>query len=358
VPRFSASANGTLKYTGVDWPTSKSDKNNKGRTWRGSILGGQGEFQLIRANRSNKNPDFFTGGTSSNGPIALHNRVDILLPADATPEQIAQAMEEIGGIKNVRPATAADVKVVAENKIITLFGTKTDGAKNYKGALRAKILKDVEDNYGFTADDMELRVDTQQKGLIQYLLPEKVAKQLDTIYGAGYFKHSWYSANLPDNDQKRADFIYNLLFKTGGGLYATALRWSEGINTNGVSSYQDLSGQGGTYVFTRKVGDMDLAKGNGSSLTFYFDGVKMLRHPELYGSSNDNWGEKEEGKDFLSLLKNSDVTEVLFKENISWADLSGIALDSSARQILLDRLTTEGITEIAGKPINEMFGVS
>ena len=358
LPRFSTKANGTMKYE-EEWAVSKSDHSNKGRTYKGELLGGQGEFQFIRANRAATNPNFFSSGTSSNGPISLHNRVDILLPADATPEQIAQAIEEIGGVKSVKPATAANVKVVAENKIITLFGQKADGAKNYKGNLRAEILKNVQDNYGFTADDMELRVDTQQKGLVQYLLPEKVAKQLDTIYGAGFFKHNWHSSNLPSDSKKRADFVYNLLFKTGGGLYSTAVRWSEGVNTNGTSSWQDLRGQGGNYVFTRKVPDMDLASGSSyGSLSFYFDGVKMLQHPELYGSTGDDWGQKSESQDYLSLLKNSTVQEVLFKENLSWADLSGIALDSEARQILLDRLTTEGITEISGKPVNEMFGVS
>jgi DNA polymerase III epsilon subunit-like protein len=358
LPRFSTKANGTMKYE-EEWAVSKSDHSNKGRTYKGELLGGQGEFQFIRANRAATNPNFFSSGTSSNGPISLHNRVDILLPADATPEQIAQAIEEIGGVKSVKPATAANVKVVAENKIITLFGQKADGAKNYKGNLRAEILKNVQDNYGFTADDMELRVDTQQKGLVQYLLPEKVAKQLDTIYGAGFFKHNWHSSNLPSDPKKRADFVYNLLFKTGGGLYSTAVRWSEGVNTNGTSSWQDLRGQGGNYVFTRKVPDMDLASGSSyGSLSFYFDGVKMLQHPELYGSTGDDWGQKSESQDYLSLLKNSTVQEVLFKENLSWADLSGIALDSDARVFLLNRLTNEGITEISGKSVNEMFGVS
>lgn len=339
-----------------EWDANAVDGYNKGRSYRGTLSNGV-EFQFVRANRSAATPDFFKKGGSSNGPVSLHNRVELLLPENATPEDIAAALQELGAIQTVRPATKADFVGVAENKIISLFGKKGNGAKNYEGELRKQILDEVKKNYDFTAEDMEIRVDDQQKGILQYLLPEKVAKQLATIYGVDYFRHNFKSSNLPSDDKERADFVYDLLFKTGGGLYSTIIRWSEGINTYGQSSSSDLAGVGAGYVFTRKTPKMDLNQGAYKGLDFYFNGVQLIRRPEFYGSTSDEWGKKYEDMDYLNLLKSPNATEVLFKDNLSWADLSGISLDSPARKILLERLTQEGITDIEGKPVNELFGV-
>jgi len=354
--KYKTNADGSLTFS-EEWSTGNVDGNNKGRTYRGEIAGGSGAFQFIRANRSATTPDFFKKGGSSNGPVSLHNRVEILLPENATPEQIAEAIKEVGGVQEVRPATEADFRGIAENKIISLFGKKGNGAKNYEGELRKQILDEVEKNYNFTADNMEVRVDEQQKGAIQYLLPEEVAEQLAATYGVSFFKHNFASGNLPSDEKARADFVYDLLFKTGGGLYSTVTRWTEGLNTSGQSSSSDLAGVGAGYVFTRKTPKMDLNQGSYKGLEFFFDGVQLIRRPEFYGSNYDEWGKKYEDTDYLELLKGANVSEVLFKDNLSWADLSGISLDSAARKFLLERLTSEGITEIAGKPVNELFGV-
>jgi DNA polymerase III epsilon subunit-like protein len=354
--KYKVNPDGSLVFE-KEWNSNDVDGYSKGRTYRGDLTDGKGKFQFIRANRSGNTPDFFNKGGSHNGSVSLHNRVELLLPEDATPEDIAAALKELNAIQEVRPAMKSDFKGVAENKIISLFGQKGNGAKNYEGELRKQILDEVEKNYSFTADNMEVRVDEQQKGIIQYLLPEQVAEQLAATYGVDFFKHNFADKNLPDDDKERADFVYDLLFKKGGGLYSTVTRWSEGINTKGQSSSSDLAGVGAGYIFTSKVSSMELNGVSYKSLNFFFDGVQLIRRPEFYGSSYDAWGKKVADTDYLELLKNKNLSEVLFKENLSWADLSGIALDSSARKFLLERLTAEGITEISGKPVEEMFGV-
>jgi hypothetical protein len=354
--KYKVNPDGSLVFQ-KEWNSNDVDGYSKGRTYRGDLTDGKGKFQFIRANRSGNTPDFFNKGGSHNGSVSLHNRVELLLPEDATPEDIAAALQELNAIKEVRPAMKSDFKGVAENKIISLFGQKGNGAKNYEGELRKQILDEVEKNYSFTADNMEVRVDEQQKGIIQYLLPEQVAEQLAATYGVEFFKHNFASKNLPNDDKERADFVYDLLFKKGGGLYSTVTRWSEGLNTSGQSSSSDLAGVGAGYIFTSKVSSMELNDTSYVSLNFYFDGVQLIRRPEFYGSNYDAWGKKVADTDYLELLKNKNLSEVLFKENLSWADLSGIALDSSARKFLLERLTAEGITEISGKPVEEMFGV-
>ena len=354
--KYKVTPDGSLVFE-KEWDSNEVDGYSKGRTYRGDLTDGKGKFQFIRANRSGNTPDFFNKGGSHNGSVSLHNRVELLLPESATPEDIAAALKELNAIKEVRPAMKSDFKGVAENKIISLFGQKGNGAKNYEGELRKQILDEVEKNYSFTADNMEIRVDEQQKGIIQYLIPEQVAEQLAATYGVSFFKHNFASKNLPDDDKERADFVYDLLFKKGGGLYSTVTRWSEGINTEGQSSSSDLAGVGAGYIFTSKVSSMDLNKSAFTSLQFFFDGVQLIRRPEFYGSSYDAWGKKVADTDYIELLKKTELSEVLFKDNLSWADLSGIALDSSARKFLLERLTAEGITEISGKPVEEMFGV-
>jgi DNA polymerase III epsilon subunit-like protein len=353
--RYQVGENGSLVSIS-EWDANAIDGYDKGRSYRGTLSNGV-EFQFVRANRSANTPNFFNKGGSGGGSVSLHNRVELLLPENATPEDIAAALKELGAIQDARPATKADFIGVAENKIISLFGKKGNGAKNYEGELRKQILEEVKKNYDFTAEDMEIRVDEQQKGILQYLLPEKVAQQLATTYGVDYFRHNFNHTNLPNDAKERADFVYDLLFKTGGGLYSTIIRWSEGINTWGLSSSADLAGVGAGYVFTRKMSSMDLNQGQSKGLDFYFNGVQLIRRPEFYGSTNDDYGKKVEDMDYLDLLKSSTVHEVLFKDNLSWADLSGISLDSPARKILLERLTQEGITDIEGKPINELFGV-
>jgi hypothetical protein len=353
--RYQVGENGSL-FSISEWDANAVDGYDKGRSYRGTLSNGV-EFQFVRANQSANTPNFFNKGGASGGSVSLHNRVELLLPENATPEDIAAALKELGAIQDVRPATKADFIGVAENKIISLFGKKGNGAKNYEGDLRKQILEEVKKNYGFTAEDMEIRVDEQQKGILQYLLPEKVAQQLATTYGVDYFRHNFNHTNLPNDAKERADFVYDLLFKTGGGLYSTIIRWSEGINTWGLSSSADLAAVGASYVFTRKMPSMNLNQGQSKGLDFYFNGVQLIRRPEFYGSTDDAYGKKVEDMDYLDLLKNPNVHEVLFKDNLSWADLSGISLDSPARKILLERLTQEGITDIEGKPINELFGV-
>jgi DNA polymerase III epsilon subunit-like protein/ADP-ribose pyrophosphatase YjhB (NUDIX family) len=350
--KYETEKDGKVSYTGL-WDTSSVDPYDYGSTYKGAA--GKGEFQFHRSNKNDSTPDFFKQGGSKNGSVSLHNRVEILLPIDATPEDIAKAIEEIGGVKSVRPATDGDVRGMLENKMISIFGNNTNGSENYTGELRKKHLDEIKKKWNFTAKDMSIEVDPLSRGRIYYLVPESVKDQIMSLGGYRYFKHEWKTSNLPEGVKERADFVYNLLFTEGGGLYSTTQRWTEGINTKGKSSWQDLAGAGANYIYTTKVAQKKTAYGSSKGMDIFFDGDTLLRRIDFYSNQSDGWGLLKPEADYVNALAQNPY-EVLWKKNVSWADLATISLDSPARELLLERLKKEGITELWGKKVTDVFG--
>ena len=350
--KYETGKDGKVSYIEA-WDSSSVDHYKYGSTYKGSA--GKGEFQFHRANKDDKTPDFFKKGGSNNGSVSLHNRVELLLPADATSEDIAKAIEEIGGVKSVRPATDADVRGMLENKMISIFGNNTNGAENYTGELRKKHLDEIKKKWNFTAQDMAIEIDPISRGRIYYLIPNSVKDQIMNLGGYRYFKHEWYTSNLPSDPKKSADFVYDLLLTEGGGLYSTTQRWTEGINVSGKSSWQDLAGAGANYIYTTKVAQKKTAYGDSKGMNIYFDGDTLLRRIDFYSNQGDGWGVLKPEADYVNALAQNPY-EVLWKKNVSWADLATISLDSPARALLLERLKKEGITEVWGKKVTDIFG--
>ncbi len=332
------------------WSGSYIDNGAEGTTYSVPLKdasGAQiGTIRLHRANKDGSTPKFL--GQSS-APIAYHNKVDISIDGDATAEQVELALKQLG-VSDSRPATKEDIKVLAENKLIGLFGQKADGSINFEGELREKILEDVKAKYGVTAEDLEVVQD--QNGEIQFLMPEEFGKKMAEITNTKVFSHSWNSS-MPSNPQERADFLFSLL--SDDGLRATTYRWASGINTSGMSSTSDGYRVGANYVFTRK--NPSSPDHNSSNLSFHFDASQMLRRLDFYANNSDNFGAKSE-KDMLAEISNDYVYEILFKGNISWADLAVLSIDSKTREILLEKLLNQGTTHFGDKPIQDVLGVT
>lgn len=319
------------------WSGSDVDQYGTGVTYSGPA--GKGTFKLHRAKSGAEKVNWFTYHSNSQNSVAFHNKAEILLPADATSEDIANALKEFGVVDSVRPATKEDIKGLVENKMIWLYGRNTDGTKNYAGELREKILQQIKDEWGFTADDVEVSVDPLARGRIQYLVPESVADALVSKTGANYFKHSWKGGDVPSSSQEKADFLFKIFMS--GSLYSTVQRWTDGINVAGMSSRADIKANGGNYVFTSP--QSANSNGTGSSLSFTFDGRKVLRRLDFYKNNGDSWGQlQSDAEDVVEKLKNN-YGEIMFKKNLSWADLSGLSLDSATRKILIKKLTEAGL---------------
>ena len=336
--KWEKTADGSLVWKDT-WDTSTVDSNKNGVTFEGPA--GKGTFLLHRASKSidDTEVDFFKYHSSSPYAVSFHNKAEIYLPADATAEDVAEALNSLGGISQVRPALESDVRGVIENKMIWLLGSSTDGKKNYAGELREKTLAYIKDEYGFTADDVEIVVDPLARGRVNYYMPESaVEKLMDKTGFSPYIVHNWKGGDQTNT----VDWFYNVV--TSGGVYATATRWMNGINKSGMSSSADIDANGGNYVFASPS-----SKGSSTSTSFalYFDSRKVLRRLDYYKNNSDKYGQlQSDSEDIVQSLSNN-YGELMFKKNLSWADISSMSMPAAIREKLIERLMTEGLTDLA-----------
>lgn len=335
IDKYNKNADGSLTWADT-WDNSTVDSSGNGVTYSGTA--GAGEFKLHRAAKGVSDVDFFKYHSSSQYAVAFHNKVELLLPENATSTDIAQALQGFGAVSQVRPATQADVKGVIENKMIWMYGNSTDGKKNFAGELRQKTLDDIKSNLGFTADDVEVVVDPQARGRVNYYIPEAAVQKLMDITGTTpFFVHNWKGGS-----KSTVDWYYDMIMS--GGVYATANRWMNGINVAGMSSASDIKANGGNYVF---MSPSTKGTSTSTSLAMYFDAKKVLRRLDFYKNNNDKFGQlQSDGEDIIQQLK-SNYGELMFKKNLSWADVNTISMPSEIRKQLIEKLTTAGEIDLA-----------
>lgn len=322
-------------------PAGRKKISGKGSTYEGDA--GKGQFTLTRANKTGTSPNYFSqvsGGGNNQGPLSFHNKMEIILPANATAEDIADALQSLQVTKNVRPALPSDVKGLVENKMIRLFGAKNNGSINYTGELRQETLKNIESAWGFSAADVEVVSDPQARGAVSYLMPQAVADALVEQSGTTHLYHNWTGGNFPNGKDDQVEYLYNLL--TGSALHSTVGRWTDGMYINGMSSDSDIKGVGAEYIFTHK-GTGDLGNLNSGSLKFYFDGKRVFRRMDFYSNKSDQYGKIDDNKNYAVEGLSGQQHEILMKRSISWADLAGISITSEVREALRIRLTQGGI---------------
>ena len=273
--------------------------------------------------------------------VAFHNKVEILLPATATEKDIADAIKQMGGVESVRPATQSDIKGLVENKMIWLYGRNTDGTMNYSGELRQKVLDQIKADYGFTADDVEVSVDVNARGRINYLVPQSVANKIAADSGVNYFYHNWMSST-PSGTQEYTNWLFDIL--QSGSLYSTTNRWMDGINVDGMSSKADVKANGGNYMFTHP---STSKKNSSSNLVFTFDATKLLRRMDFYKNNSDKYGQLASDQEDVVSKLSSGGGEIMWKKNLSWSDLAHVSLPSEVRKALIKKLTESGLPEYA-----------
>lgn len=346
-PKFEMQPDGTLKQVGT-WSNSQIDSYLTGSTYRVPLTAPDGTeigyYLLHRGNKDDSKQDFSksSGGAS---PLSYHNKVDVYLDSNVSPDVVQYALSQIG-VKASRPATQADIQVTIENKMIDLLGLKMDGSVNYEEPFRSEILADIEKRYGIKASDVTAVQDGTD---IFFLMPESFGKMMAEKTDTEFFNHGWKSSNLGLPGEQRADFIFRLLTETG--LRPTTARWAQGINVSGMSSSADGYNHGASYVYTSKNGS------GGSDFLLKFDAAQLLRRMDLYANGGDNFGKKGSKTPIEDILSSNFVYEILFKDTISWADLAKLEIDSATRAILYQKLLDAGITKLGERPIEDILGV-
>jgi hypothetical protein len=275
---------------------------------------------------------------------------EITLPVNATEADIAKALSDFG-ISSSRPATQSDIKGVIENKMIWSLGQHTNGKKNFKGLLREQKLQQIQEEYGFTADDVEVRPSPTLEGVLEYLIPESAAQKiLDNAGGITHFYHH-HKGTYSGSTEERAKMLYDLF--VSGSLLPTAYRFNNGINIKGWSSTADIRANGGNYLFTYPSKSSSNGSNSGNP-TYNFDALKLVRKLGFYSTSGDNYGHlSAENLDVAEQLGSG--AQIMFKKNLSWADLATLNVSPEVRARLIELLTAGNNQTVGGVNLVEIL---
>ena len=317
---------------------------------------------VITIHRANQDSsDTFTKGYGGVPARAFHNTVQIQAPADATDDQIANALA-LAGVSQVRPATPADAKVLIENRLMSIFDAKTDANTNPKGEARVESLQKVKDKWGLTVDDVI--VTTGPSGRIEYRLSEEGAKKIWEATGkpealSHGLRHPGVLDYNMSNEQKvkaMTDWLVGFIDNPQGGLLSTTTRWTEGIGISGQSSTADIGTGGADYVFTRPTKSADRKRYGTTDWipTLYFDPLKAYQRLDFYANYTDAFGKRSKNKDVISAAQVG-AYEVMFKQRLSWDDLDVMVVSADMHQGVIEGLKARGIDSIGGRPIEEVI---
>ena len=338
-------------------PEKAGHTSNSGLTWVVRTKDGI----TIRINRANKDAtNKFSSNYYEKAPRAFHNTVNIQAPATATPDQIAEALS-LAGVTANRPATQADIQVLIENRLMSIFDAKTDANTNPKGNLREQSLARIKDKWGITPEDVQ--VVPGASGRVELRLsPEGAQKIWEATGKPAAIQHnlSMYTGETPGDtyQDKEVNWLVALFSTPQGGLLSTTTRWSEGIGTNGMSSQSDIPTGGADYVFTKPVANASAKEYgvSGSAPALYFDPLKLYERLDFYANQHDAYGKRTPNKDVISAAKVG-AYEVMFKHRIAWEDLDVVVMRSDIRDAVITKLTAMGITTLGGRPLDQVIVV-
>jgi hypothetical protein len=323
------SENGKLaQMTGSNYHT-----NHLGRTLVKKSTNGT-EIRFHRANSK-------AMSTSAGNPTAYHNLVQIRLPADATPSDIAKAMYD-AGVDDPGPASPAAVRRLGENKLLSMFARKTDawtGNDNIQN--RETLLGQIKKEWGITADDLSIMNGTN--GRFELRLPQSVADKIGQKTGVKYFTHS-LKGGESDLYQKIGQNPFN-------ALLASAQRELDGVIAAGQSKTADIYTGGADYVFTRPKSTM------GGMLTNHivYDAKRLFRRMDWFTMNHDAYGKREGNMDIVGTTSSSS-TETMFKHRMDFDDAIGYLVnDESHRQKLIKTVKSHGITHFGSRTVEDFI---
>lgn len=309
---------------------------------------------VIRVYRANRDSKPVSSLNTSREGLAFHNRVEVLVPeqqdATSTANAIARGMK-LGGVRAPRPATKEDVRVLAENRLISIFGKEIDPAKNVVGAARKAKLKAIEKLLGLPYEQMWLNLDTPAYDLndrLSYRTSNAIAEYMVKKTETGAITHS-FGIKGANNADSAAQEMFNLLMLEDG-LKATSVRWTEGIGGQGDSSDADIRTGGADYLFTKPKATMKpYSVAADSHAYFHFDPLKLYSRLDFWANFKDQYGKRMKETDPIGEIKPAKPTsgsgtyELMFKNGISWADLAIISVSPAVRERLVKMLLDNGV---------------
>ena len=318
--------------------------------------------------------------------MSYDNTVRIYLPLDATEDQIAVALRA-AGVQDVRAGTNEDLKVIAENRLLSIFKQYTDPAKNMEDQqVRDALLDSIKKLENVTTDDIEFRI--SDTGRVEMMFSEEKAKELAQRLEIDRFEHE-----LPN---MRAGMMYyvdnpNVMFGgisavpreyvttaaaksilrtiSANRLSSTMSRLLEGNQDTGMSSDADIKKGSADYVFTTPMNvktslsafSTEESANDLSATVFVFSAEKLLRRLDIYGNREDQFGQRFNSHNIYSEIDLStyrSAYEAMFKHDIDFGEyLTYISVAEDIRNEILDMLSQSGITTMYGIPVEELFVV-
>lgn len=281
----------------------------------------------------------------NNTPHTMSNNVRILMPKGSTSAEYQKVLENLG-IK-AKPATAGDIKVLAENKFISVMGGNHEYKKNYHGDDRQKNIDKIKAKYGVSPDDLHFGVDSH--GQSKFFYSDEAVAKLQAYTKVSGFKH-----NLMGSGTASEQF-FAMITGAQPGLLSTYQRWTHGIHASGMSSSSDMASGAGDFMYTKVLHSTTGLSEGGNSVGI--NAKAALKRIDVYGNQHDAGnGQHSTGSPSAFDLMKGTPYEIQFKHSIPLSEWSHINISSEAeRQKLIKRLTEHGITKINGIPLENFI---
>jgi superfamily I DNA/RNA helicase/DNA polymerase III epsilon subunit-like protein len=366
IPKPRIDENGDLVYTGEYVVSFESQIYKQARTFT-KTLGSenrQTKISLIRGVGDDKLDDY---GTDNAPLMAFHNYVEVFLPLDATDEEIADALRA-SGVSDPRPAEPEDVKILAENRLLSVFAAQTDASVNEQDPrIRKAKLRKIEQDWDLTPYDVKLVTDAG--GFLTYKIPEESAEKIVEATGVGVLDHQFshsnigfylasvipdfYNKSLEENEAAYAEYLAGIITGDTAGLTATVHRFTEGAAAPGQSSNEDIISGSAMYVYTSpRDKNVPPRTWGEHEYHLFYDPRKAYQRVDFYANYSDDWGKRAKARDVIDAARAGNY-EVMFKHGLSIEDAGFLLVGPETRKRILGILKDRGITEIAGKPVEK-----
>lgn len=279
-----------------------------------------------------------------------HNSVQILLDVNATPGDFQMVLENLG--IDAKPSTAGTLRVVAENKLLSLFSGQSNwGDDNLKGTARKNALDKIKKDFNITVDDVV--VETDANGRVKFFLTDAKVDEFMSVSPIEEFKHSIYAG-------EDTDIWESILAGVNPGLAANYFRGINGIgelqSSTGMSPDKDMAVGSGSGIFITP------SSNTATEAPYYnwigIDHKAVMRRLDLWANMGDNYGKNDKGAPtpFKLMKNNGNFHEVILRDGIPVSDFKWVAINSpAAKKNLIKRLTERGIYAINGIPLEKFI---
>jgi uncharacterized protein YjbI with pentapeptide repeats len=308
---------------------------------------------------------------------AANGAVDVTFSSlDPSEADIKDALK-IAGVADPRPARKQDMRTLAENRLISIFGgfvrkragstidseirnylgndySFSDSTKNPSGKGREMILKILKDEYDLSADDIEIFVG--ENGLVEMRLSDAGVEVFMDETGVKSFHHSVYADAQTAYDT--AEKVVTLLLGSEDGsivpgLQSTNERFRSGKQLTGMSSSQDMNSGGADYVYLG-AGEAPAYGMNKYSVYLQYKAEKIFRRGEIFANRTDMFGARGYHDDIVGEISQN-TYETMVKRHLGPEAIDKVFVSKEVKAEIIERLKRFGITTMYGVPIQDFF---